>query len=120
MISVNYRDSRPIYEQVRDNFCQLIITGIMLPTSKLPTVKELAAELSINPNAIQRAYMELENEGYVFSIPGRGCFVSGGIDVNEEKKAELIDKFLSAASELRGLGVSQEKLIELLKGDSEK
>ena len=65
MISLNYRDSRPIYEQIRDGLRKLIVTGAMQRDEKLPSVRSLAQQLSINPNTIQRAYAELESEGYI-------------------------------------------------------
>ena len=73
MISLNYRDSRPIYEQIRDGLRKLIVTGAMQPDEKLPSVRALAQQLSINPNTIQRAYNELESEGQLcFRRHGRG------------------------------------------------
>jgi GntR family transcriptional regulator len=77
MISLNYRDSRPIYEQIRDELRKLIVTGAIGKDEKLPSVRALAAELAINPNTIQRAYNELEAEGYIYSVPGKGSFASG-------------------------------------------
>ena len=65
MISLNYRDSRPIYEQIRDGLRKLIVTGALSADEKLPSVRALAAQLAINPNTIQRAYNELEGEGYI-------------------------------------------------------
>ena len=73
MISLNYRDSRPIYEQIKDGLKKLIVSGAMAPDEKLPSVRALATQLSINPNTIQRAYNELENEGFIYSIPGRAA-----------------------------------------------
>ena len=70
MISLNYRDSRPIYEQIRDGLRKLIVTGALGADEKLPSVRALAAQLAINPNTIQRAYNELEGEGYIYSVPG--------------------------------------------------
>ncbi len=74
MISLNYRDSRPIYEQIKDGLRKLIVTGGLGPDEKLPSVRALAAQLAINPNTIQRAYNELEGEGYIYSVPGKGSF----------------------------------------------
>ena len=71
MISLNYRDARPIYEQVKDGLRKLIVTGAMTPDERLPSVRALATQLAINPNTIQRAYTELENEGYIYSVPGK-------------------------------------------------
>ena len=64
MLSLNYRDSRPIYEQVRDGLRRLIITGAIPPGDRLPSVRAMAGQLAINPNTIQRAYEALEQEGY--------------------------------------------------------
>ena len=114
MISLNYRDSRPIYEQIRDGLKKLIVTGAMAPAEKLPSVRSLATQLSINPNTIQRAYNELENEGFIYSIPGKGSFASATVDSSESKKRELENKIREIAAELRYLGVSQEELIALI------
>lgn len=76
MITLNYRDARPIYEQIRDSLRQRILSGIMVSGEKLPSVRSLAAELAINPNTIQRAYSALEAEGFLCSIPGKGSFVA--------------------------------------------
>ena len=77
MISLNYRDSRPIYEQIKDGLRKLIVTGAIGTDEKLPSVRALATQLSINPNTIQRAYNELEGEGYIYSVPGKGSFATG-------------------------------------------
>ena len=90
MIHINFRDARPIYEQVRDGFRQLILTGILPEDSKLPSVRELAGQLAINPNTIQRAYRELELEGYIVSVPGRGSFVRQGDTAALARRAELL------------------------------
>ena len=82
MISLNYRDSRPIYEQIRDGLRKLIVTGALSADEKLPSVRALAAQLAINPNTIQRAYNELEGEGYIYSVPGKGSFAGGRVDVS--------------------------------------
>ena len=74
MITLNYRDARPIYEQVRDGLRRLIVSGAIADGEKLPSVRALASQLAINPNTIQRAYSELESEGYAASVPGKGSF----------------------------------------------
>ena len=117
MIELNYRDSRPIYEQIKECIRKLIISGGMVANEKLPSVRSLAVKLSINPNTIQRAYNELENEGYVYSIPGKGSFVVPLVRQDEEKIKELKDKFTETANELKYMGVSLEELILLLRGD---
>ena len=115
MISLNYRDSRPIYEQIRDGLKKLIVTGALTADEKLPSVRSLATQLSINPNTIQRAYNELENEGYIYSIPGKGSFACGDVNADESRKRALEEKIRELAAELRYLGVSEEELLALVR-----
>ena len=98
MISLNYRDSRPIYEQIKDGLRKLIVTGAMKPDEKLPSVRALAQQLSINPNTIQRAYNELENEGYIYSVPGKGSFASGDTSAEDNRNKELMEKIREMAA----------------------
>ena len=74
MIQLNYRDAKPIYEQIKDGMRHLVISNALTADEKLPSVRELAATLAINPNTIQRAYRDLEKEGYVYTISGKGTF----------------------------------------------
>lgn len=110
MISINFRDSRPIYEQVKDSLRRLIVSGALPPDEKLPSVRELASQLVINPNTIQRAYRELEREGYIVSVPGKGSFASGQHGANSERVRELLAQFDDAAEELMYLGVTAAEL----------
>ena len=115
MISLNYRDSRPIYEQIKDGFKKLIATGAIGADEKLPSVRALATQLSINPNTIQRAYAELESEGYTYSVPGKGSFAAPRAEADQARRAELKEQFRALSAELLSLGVSQEELAALLK-----
>jgi GntR family transcriptional regulator len=116
MIQLNYRDSRPIYEQVKDGLRQLIINGVLTEGSRLPSVRELAVSLTINPNTIQRAYRELEAEGYIVSVPGKGSYVSCENDAAGARKAELAEKLSALAAELHRLGVSDEEMRAMIQG----
>ena len=118
MLSLNYRDSRPIYEQVRDGLRRLIITGAIPPGDRLPSVRAMAGQLAINPNTIQRAYNELEGEGYIYSVPGKGSFATGDPGADESRRRELWEKTRELMAELRYLGVSQEELMALLEEPS--
>ena len=120
MISLNYRDSRPIYEQIKDGLRKLIVTGAMKPDEKLPSVRALAQQLSINPNTIQRAYNELESEGYIYSVPGKGSFASGDSGAEEARKQELMGKVRELVTELKYLGVNGEELIALIREEEAK
>ena len=119
MISINYRDPRPIYEQIKFSLRRLILSGTMQPDERLPSVRELSAQLAVNPNTVQRAYRELETEGYICSVPGRGSFVSKTDAAVEQRKAELLEKFKALARELRLMGVTDGELMALLRGGNE-
>ena len=110
MLNINYRDGRPVYLQVKDELRLLIVTGAVEPGGKIPSVRELASELAINPNTIQRAYRELESEGYIYSVPGKGSFVGEKIEVGTDRREELLKQFEEAVRELRYLGVSDDEL----------
>lgn len=114
MISLNYRDSRPIYEQIKDGLRKLIVTGALQTDEKLPSVRALATQLSINPNTIQRAYNDLEAEGYIYSVPGKGSFAAGNTAADDARKKELLSQVREMVTELRYLGVSREELLALL------
>ena len=115
MIQVNYRDSRPIYEQIMDGFRKQIIRGVLQKDEKLPSVRELATMLTINPNTISRAYRELEHEGYIYTSQGRGCFVAGIPDTNKKRIGELKEILKKTIEELKFLGVRKEDVDEYWK-----
>lgn len=120
MFSINYRDARPIYQQLKDNLRRLIVTGSIPSGEKLPSVRELAAELAINPNTIQRAYRELESEGYVVSIAGRGSFAAEGKAADPGLLAESTEAFLKQAHRLRELGIELSQLHAILDDDEQR
>ena len=86
LININFRDSRPIYEQVKTALRKLIVSGAMSPDEKLPSVRELASQLVIEPNTLQRAYRELEQESYIISIHGKGSYANLSAHVDEGRK----------------------------------
>ena len=116
MLTLNYRDSRPIYEQIKDGLRRMIVTGAMAQDEKLPSVRALATQLSINPNTIQRAYSELEAEGYIYSVAGKGSFAASGGDEQQLRIRELTEQLTPVLEELKTLGYTQEALLQLWKG----
>ena len=116
MVHLDYRSSRPIYAQIVDGFREQIVTGILQPGEKLPSVRELAGQLAINPNTIQRSYRSLEADGWIVTIPGKGCFVCRADSSREKETERWYAAFDEAASMLRSLGISEERLLERLKG----
>ena len=87
MVALDHRDTRPLYLQVKDSLRRMMLTGLLTPGEKLPSVRALATQLAINPNTIQRAYGELEAEGYVYSVSGRGSFVAAHPGADREAEA---------------------------------
>ena len=118
MIQLNYRDPRPIYEQVKDGIRKLAYSGVLGPDDKLPSVREMATKLAINPNTISRAYKELEQEGFIYTVTGRGTFINQEFDLNDSRKQELWQQFDKTVKELMGISVSVDEMIERLKGGS--
>lgn len=116
MIVLDYRDSRPLYQQVKDSLRRMMLTGLLEPDEKLPSVRSLAAQLAINPNTIQRAYAELETEGYIYSVAGRGSFVSAGDGEHLRRIAELTGRLVPLLEELKSLGYTREQLLVLWEG----
>ena len=112
MIQLNYRDGRPIYEQVRDGLRQLLVVGAIQPGDKLPSVRSMAAQLAINPNTIQRAYEALEQEGYVYSVPGKGSFAARREEIDDTRREELLARLDELAEELIYLGVTPEEIAQ--------
>lgn len=112
MVQLNYRDSKPIYEQIKDGFRKLILSESMTTNEKLPSVRELASKLAINPNTIQKAYHELESEGYIYSVAGKGSFVAERDEVFDVRKEELFREFTETVEELLLLDVQKKELIQ--------
>ena len=114
MLTLNYRDSRPIYEQIKEGLCRLILSGVLVTGERLPSVRELAGQLAINPNTIQRAYRELELEGFIYSMAGKGSFVSPLEQVDRSRVDGKKQQFKEAALELLRLGMEKDVLIAML------
>lgn len=114
MLMLDYRDVRPIYAQIIDGLRQQIRTGILRPGDRLQSVRELATQLSINPNTIQRAYRELESAGWIVSIPGKGSFVCQPGSYPAGEQEELLEQFDETAKKLLGMGIPAVELINRL------
>ena len=120
MIILDYKDARPIYEQVVDKFQKLILTGALEPNTKMPSVRSLAVELSINPNTIQRAYSELEREGFIYTVKERGNFVAYDESLLHYRKDEIYRKLEEIVREAGEIGISRQELSDYLGERQEK
>ena len=114
MISINTRDPRPIYVQIKESLCRLILNGVLQEGERMPSVRDLAGQLAINPNTIQRAYRELENEGFIYSMTGKGSFVAPLHEVDHGRRVTKLAEFRAAALELMQLGSTKEELTAML------
>ncbi len=115
MVHLDYRDARPIYAQIAEGMRAQITANILCAGEKLPSVRELAVQLSINPNTIQRAYRQLEAEGRIATVPGKGCFVCGLPEYNAAEREELLAAFDKNVAALLRIGATREELIERIK-----
>ena len=109
MIHLDYRDARPMYQQILEGFRSQIRSGILLEGERMPSVRELATQLAINPNTIQRAYRELEAQGWIVSIGGKGSFVSG---TPTQERDRLLEEFDQLTATLLALGITPQQLRE--------
>ena len=112
---IDYQDSRPIYEQIVDNFKMQMYKGILQEGDQMPSVRSLAVELSTNPNTVQKAYAELERQGFIYTVKGRGNFVKGNELLMEDKKNELINQIVELFNEANEIGLSIDELVEEIK-----
>lgn len=114
MIILDYKDTRPIYEQVAEKFKLLILKGVLEEDEQMPSVRSLAVELSINPNTIQKAYALLERQGYIYTVKGRGNFIADNRKLIEEQKQEIRNRLIQLYREGMELGMEKADFINCL------
>lgn len=114
MISIDYQNKLPLYEQIVLRFQNLILRGVLEADSQMPSVRSLAVELSINPNTIQKAYSILEQQGYIYPVKGRGNFVADSTTLLPQKKAALFEDIRKSVSYGKALGISRSECVELI------
>lgn len=114
LIILDYKDTRPIYEQIADKIEALIIKGVLKPDEQLPSVRSLAMELSINPNTIQKAFSELERRGYIYTIKGRGNFVCYKDNLLDEKIELFVQSINNILTEAEEIGINRSDILDRL------
>lgn len=112
MILINQRDRRPIYEQIAEKLSDLMARGVLKQDAPLPSVRALATELSINPNTVQRAYLELEREGCIYSVKGRGSFIAGVQHIRNKKREAVFLDLAELVTRGRAAGITEEEFAE--------
>ena len=114
MIVIDYQDRRPLYEQITEKFKMLIIKGVLESDTQMPSVRSLATQLAINPNTIQKAYAELERQGYIYPVNGRGNYVSPAENVAQQKKSEYVRSLKGKLEEGRDMGFEKYEVMTLV------
>ena len=114
MILIDYKDRRPIYEQVIEKFQQMILCGALESDSPMPSVRSLAMELSLNPNTIQRAYQELERQGYIYTLKGKGSFVSNSMKAADHKRKEIQEELEKCVGNAFMAGIIENEIRDMV------
>lgn len=115
MIVLDYRDKRPLYEQVAEKLEHLIVCGALESNSKLPSVRSLAMDLLVNPNTIQRAYTQLEQEGYIYTVVGRGNYVTDSSEWRTGKLHSLTEELTGQITKAAELGLPWDTMLVIVK-----
>lgn len=115
MFQLDFRDSRPLYEQIKEKMKTLIISGVLEKDEQLPSIRELAQSLTINPNTIHKAYKELETEGFIYSIRAKGSFVAPqDLTISHQRRDELKQEFKKIVAELKYLNEPSKNLMTII------
>lgn len=118
MFELDLRSREPIYEQLVEKIKDLIIRQVIKTDEQLPAVRILASELTVNPNTIQKAYRELENRGYIYSIPGKGSFIKAAVHSDHTARLKTLQtELVKTASEMLYLGMTLQELVSLLQAE---
>lgn len=119
MIILDYKDTRPVYEQIVEKMQNLILQGVLEPDTQLPSVRALAVEISTNPNTVQKAYSELERRGFMYTVKGKGAFVSYNEELLDWKKQDLRQRIQAVLKEADELHINRSELLQGLENKEE-
>lgn len=112
MIKLDLQSRLPIYEQLKSKIIELVMLGQLTPDDQLPSVRTFARDLGVNPNTVQKAYQELEREGIIYSVAGRGSYINPEIDVQNQLQQGHLKKIKQAASQAKSCGITKERVID--------
>ena len=114
MIAIDLHSRVPVYEQIEEQIIWLINSGVYTPETRLPSIRSLASELRLNVNTVKRAFSELEAKGIVYSLQGKGVFVSPFYNGSDNLKKEALDNLSVALRSARAKGVTKEEITDLV------
>ncbi len=116
MLTLDYKDSRSLHEQIEDGIRALIMKKVLEADAQLPSVRELSVSLTVNPNTVQKAYKQLEQDGYIYSVRGKGSFVAPASHSKDKQKTDALYEELSACVRaLLYLGESETQIENVFK-----
>lgn len=123
MIKLDMQSRKPIYEQLKEQISKLMVLGILTADEKLPSVRSLARDVGINPNTVQKAYQELERDGILYTVPGKGSFIAGNAESMQLHRQKALDEMELAVKKACESGCSSEEILarvsEALKEEEE-
>lgn len=114
MFLINLQSKTPIFEQLKRQIIEYIAIGVLKDGDQLPSVRQLAMQLGINPNTVSKAYQELELHGYLYTLKGKGCFVSGN-HVEERIKEECLKQFETSVQQMKKHEIALDELYKVIK-----
>ena len=114
MYQLDLQSRTPIYQQLKEKILRLIMAGAIGPGDPLPSVRVMARELGINPNTVAKAYQDLEKSGLIYSVAGKGSFISGEETLDRQMTASVLDRFREAVREARSAGVDRQTGLALV------
>jgi GntR family transcriptional regulator len=115
LIRIDNDSPKAIYEQIYDEIIRLIFSKSLKPDEKLPSVRELASMIRINPNTIQKAYKYLEEDNYIYSVKGVGSFVKDADELRNLHIKNIKDELHKVIESLKKLGLRDERIVEIVK-----
>lgn len=116
MFQIDPMSRQAVYEQLIEQMERFILSGILKSGDQIPSVRSLSVDLSVNPNTIQKAYSQMDAKGMIYSVPGKGCFISpDALERLSKAKMEKIKDFENLIQELALAGITQEQLMESIK-----
>lgn len=113
MFVIRPQSKAPIFEQLKSQILEFISLGILAPNDKLPSVRSLATELSINPNTVSKAYQELELQGYIYTVAGKGCFV-GDNHLEDQIRIVKLKEFKGSVEDMKRHNIDKKELVETI------
>ena len=115
MIKLDLQSRVPLYEQLQEQIIRLSLMGVLEANEQLPSVRSLAREVGVNPNTVAKAYQELERQGIIYTISGRGSFVSPNVLSLQSPRQAALDEVFEALDKALSHGIAPEELLEQVK-----